>query len=102
VVPESIAAECALLKAVAARYVMRRAGAAERQADQRRLLSDLVAADRDGAPATLDAPAAAAWHDATGDAARLRVVIDQVAQLTDSSAYAWHARLVRPAGSPVS
>jgi dGTPase len=102
VVPESIAAECALLKAVAARYVMRRAGAAERQADQRRLLSELVAAVRDGAPATLDAPAAAAWHDATGDAARLRVVIDQVAQLTDSSAYAWHARLVRPAGSPVS
>ena len=25
---------------------------------------------------------------------RLRVVIDQVAQLTDSSAYAWHERLV--------
>ena len=101
-VPESTAAECALLKAVAARYVMRRAGAAERQADQRRLLTELVAAVRDGAPATLDAPAAASWQGATDDAARLRVVIDQVAQLTDSSAYAWHARLVRPTRSPAS
>ena len=101
-VPESTAAECALLKAVAARYVMRRAGAAERQADQRRLLTELVAAVRDGAPATLDAPAAASWQGATDDAARLRVVIDQVAQLTDSSAYAWHTRLVRPTRSPAS
>jgi dGTPase len=101
VVPDPIAAECALLKAVAARYVMRRAGAAERQADQRRLLTELVAAVRDGAPATLDAPAAAAWHAAADDAARLRVIVDQVAQLTDSSAYAWHARLVRPARSRV-
>jgi dGTPase len=96
VVPDSIAAECALLKAVAARYVMRRAGAAERQAEQRQLLTELVAAVRDGAPATLDVPAAADWHEAAGDHAQLRVVIDQVAQLTDSSAYAWHARLVRP------
>ena len=95
VVPESIAAECALLKAVAARYVMRRAGAVERQAAQRALLAELVAAVRDGAPATLDTPAAAAWREAADDAARLRVVIDQVAQLTDSSAEAWHARLVR-------
>ena len=96
VLPEPITAECALLKAVAARYVMRRAGAAERQAAQRRLLAELVAAVRDGTPATLDAPAAAAWHDSPDDAARLRIVIDQVAQLTDSSAEAWHARLVRP------
>jgi dGTPase len=102
VVPESIAAECALLKAVAARYVMRRAGAAERQAAQRRLLTELVAAVCDGAPATLDAPASAAWHEAADDAARLRVIIDQVAQLTDSSAYAWHARLVRPTRLPRS
>jgi dGTPase len=97
VVPDSVVAECALLKAVAARYVMRRAGAAERQAAQRRLLAELVDAVRDGAPTSLDAPAAAAWYRADDDAERLRVVIDQVAQLTDSSAQAWHARLVRPA-----
>ena len=33
------------------------------------------------------------WRRAADDAARLRVVIDQVASLTDLSAYAWHARL---------
>jgi dGTPase len=95
VVPDSTAAECALLKAVAARYVMRRAGAVERQAAQRVLLTELVAAVRDGAPATLDAPSSAAWREAPDDAARLRVVIDQIGQLTDSSAKAWHARLVK-------
>jgi len=97
VVPDVIAAECALLKAVAARYVMRRAGAAERQAAQRTLLVELVAAVRDGAPATLDTSSAVSWRAAADDAERLRVVIDQIAQLTDTSAQTWHARLVRRA-----
>jgi dGTPase len=30
---------------------------------------------------------------ASDDAARLRVVVDQVASLTDASALVWHARL---------
>jgi dGTPase len=34
------------------------------------------------------------WRSAPDDAARLRVVIDQVASLTDPSAIAWHLRLV--------
>ncbi|MDQ6848632.1 MAG: deoxyguanosinetriphosphate triphosphohydrolase, partial [Actinomycetota bacterium] len=42
VVPSAIAAECALLKALAAHFVMARPGAAEHQAWQRRLLTDLV------------------------------------------------------------
>jgi dGTPase len=96
VVPADVAAECALLKAVAAHYVMGRPGAAERQAWQRHVLTELVAAVRDGAPGTLDRSLIAAWHSAATDADRLRVVIDQVAQLTDTSAVAWHARLVRP------
>jgi dGTPase len=33
------------------------------------------------------------WHDAPDDAARRRVVIDQVASLTDASAVARHAAL---------
>jgi dGTPase len=94
VVPESIAAECALLKAVAARYVMRRPGSDERLAAQRRLLTELVEALIAGAPGVLDPVQAAAWVVAADDGARLRVVIDQAAQLTDPSAVAWHARLV--------
>jgi dGTPase len=34
------------------------------------------------------------WLAAPDDAARLRVVIDQVARLTDLSAADWHARLL--------
>ncbi len=94
IVPEAIAAECALLKAVAAQYVMRRPGALERLAAQRQLLTELVLALLDGAPGTLDPVQAATWREAADDAARLRVVIDQVALLTDPAAVAWHARLV--------
>jgi dGTPase len=96
VIPPAIAAECALLKAVAAHYVMRRPGADERLRDQRRLLTELVEAVLAGAPGTLDPVQATAWADSAEDG-RLRVVIDQIAQLTDPSAVAWHARLVRPA-----
>jgi dGTPase len=94
VVPAGIAAECALLKAIAAHFVMARPGAVERQAEQRKLLTELVEAVRSGAPGTLDRGMVAAWHEAENDAAQLRVVVDQVAQLTDSSALAWHERLV--------
>jgi dGTPase len=83
-----------LLKAVAAHFVMRRPGTPERQAQQRRLLTELGEAVLDRAPDTLDRSLLPAWRAAPDDAQRLRVVIDQVAQLTDSSAVAWHARLV--------
>jgi dGTPase len=96
VVPDRSVAECALLKAVAAHYVMRRAGAHERLAAQRRTLHALVDAIAARAPVTLEPALAASWLAATDDGARLRVVVDQVAQLTDTSAIAWHARLVRP------
>ncbi len=96
VVPPRVVAECALLKAIAMHYVMRRPGTPERQTGQRRLLVQLVEAVLDGAPETLDRGMRPAWAAAATDAERLRVVIDQVAQLTDSSAVARHARLVRP------
>jgi dGTPase len=93
VVPADIAAECALLKAIAAHFVMSRPVATRRQAEQRRLLTELVERLAAGAPGTLDAGLAPAWRAAGDDASRLRVVIDQVAQLTDSSAVLWHRRL---------
>ena len=96
VVPSGIAAECALLKAIAAHFVMARPGALQRQAEQRELLTDLAEAVLSGAPATLDRAMVAAWRHADDDAARLRVVIDQIAQLTDTSAVRWHERLVGP------
>jgi dGTPase len=39
------------------------------------------------------------WDAAGTDATRRRVVIDQVASLTDTSAIAWHHRLCVPGAS---
>jgi dGTPase len=95
VVPRRQRLECALLKGVTARYVMSRAGAAERQARERELIMELAAAVRIGAPGTLDPALRPAYAAASTDAGRLRVVVDQVASLTDTSAVAWHGRLCR-------
>ncbi|MEV4819586.1 deoxyguanosinetriphosphate triphosphohydrolase [Micromonospora tulbaghiae] len=95
-VPRRIRAQCALLKGIALRYVMRRPGAEGRYARQRDVLTGLVGVLLDRAPDALDPVFAPLWRDAADDAARLRVVIDQVASLTDPAALAWHARLVSP------
>jgi dGTPase len=93
VVPRRQLLECALLKAVAAHYVMTREGAAAQQARERELIAELTMAIERGAPSTLDPVFAPAWADADGDEARRRVIIDQVASLTDTSAMVWHRRL---------
>ncbi|MBQ6639943.1 MAG: deoxyguanosinetriphosphate triphosphohydrolase, partial [Saccharopolyspora sp.] len=59
------------------------------------LLAELVPALADRAPEALDPAFAPAWRAAAGDAAGLRVVLDQVASLTDAQAVSWHARHVR-------
>jgi dGTP triphosphohydrolase len=43
----------------------------------------------------LDPVFAPMWKAAPDDAARLRVVVDQVASLTDPAAVAWHRQLGR-------
>jgi dGTPase len=93
VVPRRIRAECALLKAVALRYVMGRAGAEAQYERQTQLLTDLVELVAKRAPDSLDQVFHPLWNAAPGDAARLRVVVDQVACLTDRSVLAWHERL---------
>ena len=66
-----------------------------RRASQRQLLTDLVEALWKTAPLHLDAAFLADFAEAADDNARLRVIVDQVASLTDPSAQAWHAQLVR-------
>jgi dGTPase len=95
VVPRQQRLECALLKGVTARYVMSRAGAAASQAREREVVAELAAAVESGAPATLDPVFRPAWAAAGTDTARRRVVVDQIASLTDTSAMAWHRRLCR-------
>jgi len=95
IVPRTARLECALLKGVTAHYVMSRAGAAAAQARERVLITELAAAVRDGAPGTLEPVLRPAYAAARTDAERLRVVVDQVASLTDTSATGWHDRLCR-------
>ena len=93
VVPRTVRNQCALLKGMALRYVMRTRAAEEWYERQRTLLLELVDALR-RAPEGLD-PVFAPLHEAAdSDAAALRVVIDQVASLTDPAAVAWHRTLV--------
>ena len=94
VVPRRTRAECALLKGLALRYVMRRPGADERYARQGEILTQLFAALVRRAPDGLDLVFAPLWSAAPDDAARLRVVVDQVASLTDPGAVAWHQRFL--------
>ena len=63
VVPRRQRLECALLKGVAAHYVMSRDGAAQVQARERELIAELAEAIRAGAPETLD-PALRPAYDA--------------------------------------
>ena len=93
VVPRQQRLECALLKGITAHYVMSRAGVVAAQARERDLLAELAFAVERGAPGTLDPLLRPAWHAAETDPARRRVLIDQIASLTDTSAIAWHHRL---------
>jgi dGTPase len=92
-VPRTQRMECALLKGVTAYYVMRRDGAVASQARERAVLTELAGALAAQAPGVLDPMFRPAYLDAGSDAGRLRVIVDQVASLTDTSALAWHAKL---------
>ncbi len=91
VVPDVTRAECAVLKAVAAHFVMYVDERVELMAAQREIVKSLVAAYR-ADPGRLD-PDLRADHDAApSDAAALRVVVDQVSSLTDVRALELHRR----------
>ncbi|QUX21385.1 MULTISPECIES: deoxyguanosinetriphosphate triphosphohydrolase [Nocardiopsis] len=93
IVPRRALLECALLKAVAAHFVMAREEALAYQARERLLITELVDALWKNAPQALDPQFRDAFTHAPDDAAALRAVIDQVASLTDTSAIALHERL---------
>ena len=93
-VPDWARAECAILKALAHLYVMRREETLALQSAQREQLEELAAAVLAKAPDSLEPWLHEAWACAVDDSGRLRVVVDQLASLTDTSAAAWHQRWV--------
>lgn len=93
IVPVDTRNEVAVLKSMAALFVMRRLGADAIYIEQRGIISELVAAIEDVGEPAIEPWLRAAWRSAADDGARLRVVIDQVASLTDISVREWHLRL---------
>ena len=95
IVPRASRVECALLKGVTAHYVMNRDGVSAIHSRQRKLLLELVEQLRASDGRELEPLFRTTWAAAADDAGRLRVAVDQVASLTDTSAVIWHRRASR-------
>ncbi|MBF6048135.1 deoxyguanosinetriphosphate triphosphohydrolase [Streptomyces sp. NRRL B-1677] len=98
VVPRETRLECAVLKAVADRYVMQREDQEKLRAEQRVVIAELAAALVARAPDGLDPQFRTLHAAATDDAGRLRAVVDQIAALTDVSARSLLTRLTEGRG----
>ena len=96
VVPEDTQLEIAVMKGLATTFVMTTDQRQPLYERQREVLTALVAQLSATGDRHLDPMFAADWRAAADDGARLRVVVDQVASLTDGSALALHERLVGP------
>jgi len=94
VVPRRTELAVTALKGVAAHFVMRAEDRMPLLQRQREVVAELVALLLQRGPAALMPALRADFEAASTDAQRLRVVVDQVASLTDSSAREWHARHV--------
>jgi len=92
--PRDTLDEINVLKSLAAHHIMRADLRVRDLEDQRDLLTGLVARLRLQGEEHLEPEFAEDFRAAADDAARLRVIVDQVASLTDASAFAWARRLL--------
>ncbi|GAB3563408.1 deoxyguanosinetriphosphate triphosphohydrolase [Arthrobacter alkaliphilus] len=93
-VPEETVTEIAVMKGLATTFVISTDHRQPVYERQREVLHALVGVLNASGDRHLEPVFAADWRDAPDDGARLRVVIDQVASLTDASALAMYERLV--------
>jgi dGTPase len=87
-VPGRVRLEVAVLKAIAHHFVMTRGEALKAQQRQREVLTELLGRMHATAPQSLAPEFRQAWNDALDDAQALRVVVDAVSSLTDTSVHA--------------
>ena len=92
-VPREQRVEVAMLKAMPGHYIIRAEKSQELYSKQRLLLGELVEAVLGRAPEALESFFLQEWYRASSEEEKLRVVIDQVASLTDPGAYALHKEL---------
>jgi len=93
VIPREQLVEVALLKAISAFYLIQAPEAQARYAKQRQVIYELVEMITQAGSQVLDTVFLDAWQAASNSSEQLRVIIDQVASLTDPAAYSLHARL---------
>ena len=93
-IPREQKIEVDFLKAIAGHYLINAAHSQDRYAKQQVIISELVEMLRARAPQELDSFFLKSWNEAGDEKARMRVIIDQVAALTDPGAYALHTRLL--------
>jgi dGTPase len=93
-VPENIKAEIAVLKGIVSAFLMSHESRRPIYEWQRELLAELADAILASNGENLDVYCTSAWAMAKGEVEQRRVVVDQVASLTDQSAITMHNRLV--------
>ena len=94
IIPRQTLAEIFSLKAMAVTYVMAPREQQPVYRVQREIVAELVDALWQIGQNGLEAHFQSDWIHAQSDEARLRIVIDQVASLTDVSAVKWHEKYV--------
>ena len=92
VIPDDVRAECAVLKGIAAHFVMFTDERLSLMGGQRAQIRELVDAYRDQPEERLDPLHLGDFLGATDDGAALRAIIDQVASLSDPRARVLHRR----------
>jgi dGTPase len=93
-VPANVRAEIAVLKGIVSAFLMSHESRRPIYEWQRGLLAELANAILASNGANLDVYCTSAWSLAKTDIEKRRVVVDQVACLTDQSAITLHNRLV--------
>lgn len=93
VIPREQQVEVDFLKSIAGHYLINAAASQERYAKQQVVIKELVEMLHKHAATNLDSIFAKDWQASTNETERMRIVIDQIASLTDPGAYALHARL---------
>lgn len=93
VVPREVEEEIAVLKGIVAAYVMASGRRQPTYRRQRALLEELLDVLWEGGEQHLEVPFQHELRNADGESAARRVIVDQVASLTDQGAIAWHQRL---------
>ncbi len=93
VIPREQEVEVDFLKAVAGHYLINAAISQERYAKQQIVIKELVEMLHKHAAKALDSIFVKDWESSSDETSRMRIIIDQVASLTDPGAYSLHARL---------